>query len=181
MIKYRLRILWCPSLSHWFGNTDAKQGRENLGKRHRHTVPIGYMRPEVSQWIKETANASLPLQFADVIQSTKDPFVQTITDVIATRTSFWNGKVYLLGEAACSPRPHIAASTSQAAFHAAKLKQYLEGELSLDQWSRQTMTYSHELYQTALKLGHNSMSIEVEAKDKGAGSAAIIAANVRDS
>lgn len=149
------------------------------GTHHRHTVPIGYMRPDVSQWIKATANDSLPPQFADVIENTKNPFVQAITDVFATKNAFWNGKVLLLGEAACGPRPHIAASTSQAAFHATKLKQYLEGKMSLDQWSRQTMAYSQELYQAGIKLGHNAMSTEVAAKDKGARSAAITTATYK--
>src|ERR1700730_16788732 len=45
--------------------------------------------------------------------STPDPFVQTIVDVVVPRTVF--GRVCLLGDAAFVVRPHTAGATAKAA------------------------------------------------------------------
>jgi len=59
---------------------------------------------------------------------TEKPFVQAITDVLSRQTVFYDGRVVFVGDAVAGFRPHTAASTSQAAFHALKLNDYLRRE-----------------------------------------------------
>jgi 2-polyprenyl-6-methoxyphenol hydroxylase-like FAD-dependent oxidoreductase len=68
----------------------------------------------------------LPPQFAELVELTEKPFIQAITDVLSHQSVFFNGQLVLLGDALAGFRPHTAASTSQAAFHALTLNQYLQ-------------------------------------------------------
>lgn len=96
------------------------------GTLHRWTLPAGKVSPAV--WENQQAHASrvLPPQFAELVQRTKIPFVQVVTDVLPAKALHMGGKVVLVGDALCGLRPHTAASTSQAAMHAMKLGEAFE-------------------------------------------------------
>ena len=76
---------------------------------------------------KSLAKQSLPPQFAELVNLTDHPFIQAITDVLSPQAVFYQGRVVLVGDALAGFRPHTAGSTSQAAFHALKLFEYLGG------------------------------------------------------
>jgi 2-polyprenyl-6-methoxyphenol hydroxylase-like FAD-dependent oxidoreductase len=59
-----------------------------------------------------------------VVAATPQPFLQTIVDVVPTRTVF--GRVCLLGDAAFVVRPHTAGATAKAARDATTLARALK-------------------------------------------------------
>ena len=57
------------------------------GHKHRITIPIGKIRPEVWSAQKKYAREILPAPIAELVEKTKtkQPFVQCITDVFAAK------------------------------------------------------------------------------------------------
>ena len=55
------------------------------GHKHRITMPMGKMRPEVWFAQKDYAKGLLPAPFAELVEKTAQPFVQCITDVSAPK------------------------------------------------------------------------------------------------
>lgn len=66
-----------------------------------------------------------PPQCAKLVELTGKPFIQAITGVLSSHIVFYDGRVILMGDAVAGFRPHTAASTSPAAFHAVQLDKYL--------------------------------------------------------
>ena len=126
------------------------------GKRRRITIPPGMMRPEAWEMVKERARGKLPPQMSEMVERTKTPFVQAVTDVIAPRNSFINGKVVLVGDALAGFRPHTVASTSQAAYDVMKLIEYLNGEIDHAEFVRQTMEYAMLIQHRGKFIGDRS-------------------------
>ncbi|KAK4692996.1 hypothetical protein P7C71_g4313, partial [Lecanoromycetidae sp. Uapishka_2] len=146
----------------WYCNypQDSSKYKELLtdadGKHHHITLPIGKMRKQILEKQREYARKVLPPQFADIVCDTKEPFIQSITDVISPRNSFFDGKVLLLGDAVAGFRPHTAASTSQAAFDAEKLYEMMSGEISMKQWEEETMEYARHMQSKGVSMGQRS-------------------------
>lgn len=85
---------------------------DNENNRHRFAVPPGKVSDAV--WTRQQAVAAkvLPPDFAELVSKTTQPFVQLVTDVMASRASFFGGKVLLVGDALAGFRPHVFASTN---------------------------------------------------------------------
>ena len=130
---------------------------DNEGNRHRFSVPPGKMSAHV--WAKQQTLAAetLPPMFAELVSKTAQPFIQLITDVIASRASFLDGKVLLVGDALAGFRPHVFASTNQAARGALSLKDVMVGELSWADWEDRALRYAREMYQAGIGLGRKIM------------------------
>ncbi|KAJ7510152.1 monooxygenase [Mycena galericulata] len=126
------------------------------GKRHRVTLPPGKMRAEV--WEKQVAWARdhLPPQFYDVVSRTKKPFAQAVSDVLSPRGDFMDGKVLLIGDALAGFRPHTVMSTSQAAFDAMLVDDYLRSRISLREFRIQTMQYARYIHARGVRMGTRS-------------------------
>ncbi|KAI4169679.1 MAG: hypothetical protein LQ343_005501 [Gyalolechia ehrenbergii] len=102
------------------------------GHCHRITMPMDKMRPEVCAQHKLNADRLLPSAFAEVVRATSQPFVQCITEASAPKAVFFDGHLFLAGDAFCTFRPHVASSTNQAALHALLLRRTLtSGTLQL--------------------------------------------------
>lgn len=75
----------------WYCNyPDGSRECANLmtdieGHKHRITMPMGKMRPEVWSAQKKYAREILPAPIAELVEKTKQPFVQCITDVFAPK------------------------------------------------------------------------------------------------
>lgn len=89
----------------WYVNypTNSSEFEELMtdvdGNRHRVSLPIGKMRPEILEKQRELAKRVLPPQYAEMVCKTAEPFLQCVTDVLATRSEFFDGKVLLVGDA----------------------------------------------------------------------------------
>ncbi|EXJ71044.1 uncharacterized protein A1O5_06037 [Cladophialophora psammophila CBS 110553] len=145
----------------WYTNfPEGEQELEELmtdkeGKRRRLTIPPGMMRPEAWEMVKQRGRDRLPPQMSEMVEKTKKPFVQCITDVISPTNSFYGGKVVLIGDALAGFRPHTVASTSQAAFDVLMLVQFLEtGDHA--EFVRRTMEYARLIQKRGMNIGNRS-------------------------
>lgn len=101
------------------------------------------MRNEV--WSKQQAFAQevLPPAFREVINKIQKPFVTVISDTTASKASFYDGKVLLVGDALTLFRPHNALSSDQAAFDCLQLRKALQGNFTLLEWEARVLQYAH--------------------------------------
>lgn len=152
----------------WYCNyEELSTGFEELmtdmdGVKHRFTLPTGgKMRPGVWERQKTHAQRSLPPQFAEIVAKTAMPFVQAITDLPPPEkgmslSRLLNGKAILVGDALSGFRPHTAASTSQAAFHALQLEGVFTGKLSRDEYEATILDFARRWFQRGGMLGTRS-------------------------
>ncbi|KAI9794620.1 MAG: hypothetical protein M1816_004507 [Peltula sp. TS41687] len=134
----------------WYYNFDQKSDEfadimtDKDGNRHLNTLPIGKLREEV--WEKQKARGKLvmPPSVAELIDKTRQPFISSISDSIAPRASYFNGKLLLVGDAFALFRPHVALSANQAAMHCLLSKRLLEGEISVAEWEDHVTHYGNK-------------------------------------
>jgi 2-polyprenyl-6-methoxyphenol hydroxylase-like FAD-dependent oxidoreductase len=74
------------------------------GKKHKFTLPMGKVKPELVENQYTHAKETLPPQFVDLITKTALPFIQVVTDVLSPQNMFFGGKVVLIGDAAAGAR-----------------------------------------------------------------------------
>jgi 2,6-dihydroxypyridine 3-monooxygenase len=128
----------------WYRNVQPGAELEDLltgdgDARFTTSVPRGLVpRDRLSELARE-ATASLPPALAEVLIATPAPFIQVIFDLAADRTT--SGRACLIGDAAFTARPHIAAGTAKAAEDAWTLAVSLDGvpgdiAQALRSWSR---------------------------------------------
>lgn len=131
----------------WYCNYDENSNEfadimtDSDGYRHVNSLPIGKMREEV--WAKQKARGKrvMPRPLAELLDKTRQPFISTISDSIAPRASFFDGKLLLVGDAFALFRPHVALSTNQAALHCLLSESILKGEMSVSEWEDQVSRY----------------------------------------
>lgn len=151
-------------LFNWVWYCNYKDGSPELGelmadihgKRHSITLPVGTMKPEVWTKQKNYAAEVLPPQFAEAVQKTQQPFIQAITDVVPSRNCFMDGKVLIVGDALSGFRPHTAASTSQAAYDALVMGEWMSGHIDREEYERRVMEYAQRLQKHGVMLGERS-------------------------
>ncbi|KAK8034110.1 FAD/NAD(P)-binding domain-containing protein [Apiospora rasikravindrae] len=126
------------------------------GKRRRITMPPGLTAPEAWEKQRRIARERLPPQFAEIVCATQRPFVQAVTDVLSPTNEFLDGRVVLIGDALAGFRPHTVASTSQAAFDAMVLAEYVAGKVSREEWKRQTLGFARFIQKRGVDMGNRS-------------------------
>ena len=104
----------------------------------------------------EYAEEVLAPQFARLVQETQHPFVQAVTDVVTSQSSFMSGKVLLVGDAVAGFRPHTAASTSQAPLHAMLLERFLQGAISCEQMQAVILDHARQVAEAGIRMGNRS-------------------------
>ena len=155
----------------WYTNfPEGEQELEELmtdvdGKRRRLTIPPGKMREEAWEMVKKRGRDRLPPQMSEMVQKSKNPFVQLITDVITPRNLFCGGKVVLIGDALAGFRPHTVASTSQAAFDVMLLAEHLQGEMDQKEFVRRTMEYARLVQSRGVYIGDRSQFEKLPLQD----------------
>nr|OQO15939.1 hypothetical protein B0A51_15268 [Rachicladosporium sp. CCFEE 5018] len=151
-------------LFNWIWYRNYPEGSEELedlmtgtdGKRHAITLPISTMNLSVWEKQKKLAPEVLPPQYAEVVNTTKEAFIQCVTDNISDQNSFLGGKVVLVGDALAGFRPHTAASTGQAAFDALRLGELLGGEISRKQYDEAILDFAKKTQAHGVYLGQRS-------------------------
>lgn len=128
------------------------------GKVNKTTLHAGKMRPLIWESQQGYAHAVLPPQFAELVDKTKEPFVQAITDSLLEGDSncFSNRKIICVGDAVAGFRPHTAASTTQAARQALMLDDVLRGSMSWEEFEKETMEYGREVQKSGIEMGDRS-------------------------
>lgn len=137
---------------------------DNHGKRHHITLPPGGIEERVWEGQKAVARAVLPPQFSELVNKTKVPFIQAITDVISPAAIVPNdSRVVLIGDALAGFRPHTAASTSQAAMDAMELAKAVgsivdgaDRDATLSVWEEKVVDYAKHMQQHGVDIGNRS-------------------------
>ncbi|KAH7346889.1 monooxygenase [Rhexocercosporidium sp. MPI-PUGE-AT-0058] len=124
------------------------------GKVHTFSLGIGQIRPEIRSRQNFIASSILPPPVAELFQKVEQPFIQAITDNIATKAVFMGGKVLLVGDALAGLRTHTTAGTSQAAMHALMLKKVFgSGEMSLGEWEGKVLEWAAWVQELGVQIG----------------------------
>lgn len=151
-------------LMNWVWYRNYKEDSDELvdlmtgkdGSHHHITLPPDQMKDEIWTKQKREAKDVLPPQFAELVDKTVHPFVQAITDNISPNNEFFDGKLLLVGDSLAGFRPHTAASTSQAAFDASTLGEWLEGEIDKNEYNHRVMDYAVQNQRHGVELGERS-------------------------
>jgi 2-polyprenyl-6-methoxyphenol hydroxylase-like FAD-dependent oxidoreductase len=94
------------------------------GRQHHASLPFGGTPDSAIRDLRDLARREVHPMLAVLVAATPQPFLQTIVDVVPTRTVF--GRVCLLGDAAFVVRPHTAGATAKAARDATTLVRALK-------------------------------------------------------
>lgn len=129
---------------------------DNEGHHHRITVPIGKVRDEPWTYQKAFAKQILPAPLAELVEKTKQPFIQAITDVEIVKPCQFGGKLLIVGDALSTFRPHVGSSTNQAALHALALEKAMTGETRLKQWEQECLDYARVTSLTSVAWGNKN-------------------------
>ncbi|CAG8974299.1 hypothetical protein HYALB_00011967 [Hymenoscyphus albidus] len=113
------------------------------GVQHQRTVPFGKVQPQV--WQKQIQNHAINFAapIKEVLSKIESPFVTAIADCISPQASFYDGKLFLVGDALALFRPHVAQSINQAALHCLLLERYLKGEITLSAYEEEVLSFAH--------------------------------------
>lgn len=125
-------------------------------RRREFSVPEGVVSPGMADWLHNHARRILPPSFLRLVETTTEPFVQTIHDLAVPKMAF--RRVCLTGDAAFLPRPHTAASTAKAAANALALADCLttaNGDVveALGRWEPVQLGYGERLRAYGQRLG----------------------------
>ncbi|KAK5074070.1 hypothetical protein LTS08_007995 [Lithohypha guttulata] len=152
----------------WYHNVpfDSEEYAEIMtdknGSKHRFTLPTGgFLQAGVWERQRQLAQDRLPPQFAELVFKTNAPFVQAITDLEPPKNKWevarqMKGKAVIVGDALAGFRPHTAASTSQAAFHALRLEEVFSDRLSWDDYEEMVFEYATKRQKHGVWLGTRS-------------------------
>jgi 2,6-dihydroxypyridine 3-monooxygenase len=134
-------------LRNWLWYWNVRPGEELAevltgedGTRFTTSVPRGLVPRSRLTELARRAQENLAPVLAEILIQTPEPFIQVIVDLAVERTTA--GRACLIGDAAFTARPHIAAGTAKAAEDAWTLAAALDGvhrdfAQALGPWSRQ--------------------------------------------
>src|SRR5215472_5037113 len=122
------------------------------------SVPASMVTSKLTGEIHSAAGSELHPYFAKLVQSTPNPFIQSIFDVVVPRMAF--GRVCLVGDAAFVLRPHAAGATAKAAADAMSLAAALadpsrDPDTALQAWQDRQLDYGRRLVDHTVALGRS--------------------------
>jgi 2,6-dihydroxypyridine 3-monooxygenase len=120
------------------------------------SVPPGLVQDRYIEELKDAAAEQLSPAVAEVLIATDQPYLQVVSDVRSDRMA--QGRVALIGDAACAARPHAAAGTAKAAADAWTLANALgdaggDVAAALAKWEPAQLELSHSLMRRAIAVG----------------------------
>lgn len=145
----------------WYVQADTEELPRLLtdrdGQQHHNSLPSGGATDDALAKLCAVARREVHPRMAELIEATRDPFIQKIVDVVVPRTVF--GRACLLGDAAFVVRPHTAGATAKAARDAMLLTdalQHANGDVkeALSAFQPDQLRYGHELHQYGVALGN---------------------------
>ena len=127
---------------------DGYQRRSSLGR--------GMASDEAVANLFRKASLELHPMFAQLVEATSEPFLQTIVDLAVPATVV--GRTVLIGDAAYVVRPHTAGGAAKAARDALAIAEVLSGPLpdvdaALAAFERDQMAYGRDLLDYGVQLG----------------------------
>lgn len=126
------------------------------GTGHGLSLPPGLIAPHVHTDLMTRARSTLPQPLHELIEHTREPFLQAILD--GRVTTMRNNRTLLTGDAAFTIRPHTAASTEKAAADAITLYHTLQQapttHTALQTWEQLRLTAGTTLHSQGINLAH---------------------------
>jgi 2,6-dihydroxypyridine 3-monooxygenase len=148
----------------WYRNVPEGEPLADLltdrwGRRRDVSLPPGAARDEQVAELRATAASVLPPAFVEVVQLTREPFVQVMIDVEVPRMAF--GRACLVGDAAYTVRPHAAAATAKGAddvwaLAAALVRHRGDVEAALREWEPPQVELGRALLRRTRELGEGA-------------------------
>ncbi len=145
----------------WYRAVPAEHALPDLltdasGTLHAQGIPPPLLRAAHVDAMRAEAARLLCPQFRAVIEATQRPFIQPIWDLCAPRLRV--GRVILIGDAACTARPHVGLGVSKAADDAARLAaaftaQASERPAALAAWERDRLRFARSALAQSRRLG----------------------------
>jgi 2,6-dihydroxypyridine 3-monooxygenase len=113
----------------WYRNYPSGAPIDDLmldrnGRQRTTTMPPGTVRPEHIDEMRTTARESIAPTLLEVILGCEDPLIQAVYELESPQLAF--GRVGLLGDAAATLRPHVAAGQAKACADAWALRDALK-------------------------------------------------------
>ena len=132
------RFNWLWYRNETDSNALSRHLTDQAGHVHHASIHPGHLADDSVATLKQLASERLPAVFTQLVLATRAPFIQAIFDALSP--DFVNGRVALIGDAACTVRPHTASGTSKAASDAVSLAQSLPADAAdivqrLARWS----------------------------------------------
>jgi len=126
------------------------------GRQHHASLPFGGTSDSAIRDLRNLAGREVHPMLVALVSATPQPFLQTIVDVVPTRTVF--GRVCLLGDAAFVVRPHTAGATAKAARDATTLARALKRagrnvDAGLSSFEAMQIEFGRELVDYGVALG----------------------------
>lgn len=120
------------------------------------TMPPGMMKEEHLSEMRETAMRDLAPTLQEIVLGCPQPLIQAVFDVFSPTMAF--DRVCLLGDAASTVRPHIAAGQAKACADAWALRNALEeseGAIApaLSSWQDSQVEVARKAWQRSRKMG----------------------------
>lgn len=97
--------------------------RDRVGRQRTTTMPPGTVRQEHIDEMRTTAKDTIAPTLLEVILGCEDPLIQAVYELETPQMAF--GRVCLLGDAAATLRPHVAAGQAKACADAWALRDAL--------------------------------------------------------
>ncbi|MDH3261302.1 MAG: FAD binding domain-containing protein [Acidimicrobiia bacterium] len=128
------------------------------GERRPMTVPPGMVRREHLDELRRATRALAPTM-TEVVNESSDVFVQAIFDLESPRLVF--GRVLLMGDAAFTARPHVAAGTAKASADAWALHDALRSthggiDAALATWEPGQLALGRAVVDRSRRMGQSS-------------------------
>jgi hypothetical protein len=121
---------------------------------HRTIVTPDLLQPCVWQRHLDRAAKDIPLWLEPLLRQCKTPLVTKVTYSDNTRSSFYGGKLLLVGEAFYQIRPHLGASADLAAMQARWMGDMLRSKrFGPQHWEQQISQYAAKKGERSRKYG----------------------------
>ncbi|KAJ5116684.1 FAD binding domain protein [Penicillium angulare] len=112
------------------------------GKLHPNTVPHGKIKPDIwSQHVARHISQMTP-HLAEVVTKTERPFVTKVWEAEAAASTFYDGRLVLVGDAFTGFRSHMGMASEQAARHCAQMNRFWHGEITHKEREREARAYA---------------------------------------
>lgn len=137
-------------LVNWVWYYDVADGSAEMndiftdihGKLHSNTVPQGLVNPDV--WSLQIARykAQMIAPLAEIVSKTPRPFVTKVGEAQCMQSTFYEGRLVLVGDSFTSFRSHRGMASEQAARHCWQMDRVWRGEITQEQRDREAVFYA---------------------------------------
>lgn len=146
----------------WYRNYPPGDSYDSLmtdrhGERRSASVPPGFVNDRYLDELRSAASTLAPT-LRQIVLASAQPFIQAIVDLEVDQMVF--ERVCIMGDAAFSARPHVAAGTAKAAADAWALRDALRDKPDLDaaisEWQRSQLALGREVVGRSRSMGEKS-------------------------